>query len=534
MQELAGITVIYPSGDKTIYEILREKGIFLDAPCAGNGRCGKCLVCASGSLSEVTESEIKALSADELAAGMRLSCQARPTGRCEVRLSQRGKMDIEETATLGGFVLEPPLTFRDGMAYYYGRELGSADRPVGMAVDIGTTTVVAYFYDMVTGELLDTESGMNVQRAYGADVISRIDCCIKDEDALSGQHSAIVGQLNGFIEAFTSKNGISPWNILHAVVAGNPTMQHLFAGVSPNGIAVAPFTPSSLFGNDVSAGALGLDISEEAPVFIAPAVSGYVGGDITAGMASACLQKAEKPCLYIDIGTNGEMAIGCREFICCCSTAAGPAFEGAHIKYGMSSVKGAINRVALRGGEVVTETIGGGRAVGICGSGLIDAIAVMLRTGAIDETGRLCDSDEMEEPFASLVTDEGFRLSEGVYITAQDVREVQLAKAAVAAGISTLLHKKGLGTEDIDRVFVAGGFGAHIDRHSACEIGLLPPELEERIEFIGNAAGAGAICCLLSAEERAEIARIAERCEYIELSADDFFRDEYIEKMMFE
>ncbi|MBE6885025.1 MAG: DUF4445 domain-containing protein [Ruminococcaceae bacterium] len=532
--------LIDPAEGKTIYEILKSKGVFLDAPCAGRGTCGKCLVYAFGEMTPLTAEECRVLSKAEIEAGARLSCQTIPLGQCRVCLTQKGEMNEMDVVVegLGEQLteLKQAVSRVGDRVYYNGRmiaEAVAAPRLIGFAADIGTTTVAVYFYDLETGEQLATRSGVNRQRSYGADVISRITCCIENEKALPELQQAIVSQLNGFMESAAEELQCSKESIVCGVIAGNTTMLHLLEGISPNGIAVAPFTTTSLFGYDVTAEQLGMNILSSAPIYLTPCVSAYIGGDITAGMAVSPLCSSEKPCLFIDIGTNGEMALGCRDFIVCCSTAAGPAFEGAHIKQGMSSVPGAINRVAVVGNDIEVSVIADEKPIGICGSGLIDAIAVMLKIGAIDETGRLCDDDEVEEPWDVRLCDEGFCLCNEVLITAQDIREVQLAKASIAAGISTMLHYKGLRVDEVDKVYIAGGFGAHINKESACEIGLLPKELSDRIEFVGNAAGKGASACLLSSEVKNLTGKICAKCEYIELSMDAFFRDEYIEMMMF-
>ncbi|MBQ3049964.1 MAG: DUF4445 domain-containing protein [Oscillospiraceae bacterium] len=530
---------ISPMGNKTIYDILRSMGEFVDAPCAGRGACGKCAVYAHGDMTPLTKEEKKVLSDEDISNGMRLSCQAVPLGECKVSLRQ--KSDMEEMSVLenmGDMLVELKQAIsREGENIFYnGKKIAEvpADKPlIGFASDIGTTTVAVYFYDIEKGELLATRSGVNKQRAFGADVISRINCCIEDEKALKELQNAIVSQFNGFMDSFAEEFGCKTQDIICGVIVGNTTMLHLLEGLSPNGIAVAPFTPTSFFGYDIAAADIGMNILSTAPIYLAPCLSAYIGADVTAGIAVSPICNNEKPCLYIDIGTNGEMALGCKDFTVCCSTAAGPAFEGAHIKYGMSSVPGAINKVILDGDTIEVKTVGDEKPIGICGSGLIDAIAAMLKVEAIDETGRLCDDDEVEAPWDGLISDEGFAICEGVYITAQDVREVQLAKAAIAAGISTMLHYKGLKYEDIDKVYIAGGFGAHIDKRSACEIGLLPKSLVERIVFVGNAAGKGASECLLSSEVKRFTEELTAACEYIELSTDAFFRDEYIEMMMF-
>lgn len=269
-----------------------------------------------------------------------------------------------------------------------------------MAVDIGTTTVVAYYYDLTTGALLDTQSALNPQRAFGADVISRIGAA-KESQGLAQQTQAILSLLQDMTSAFARNTGLNPDRLYHITIAANTTMLHLLCGLDPSGIAAAPFISADLLGWDLSVARLGLGFGcPDGKVSLLPCISSYVGADITAGMVSCGLEQAGEKAVYLDVGTNGEMAYRGKEGLLCCSTAAGPAFEGAHIRCGTGGIPGAVSRVWLEEGELRYETIGGQPAVGICGSGLIDAVAVLLQIGAVDETGRLLDEDELEAPWS--------------------------------------------------------------------------------------------------------------------------------------
>lgn len=500
--------------------LLLEAGAFVDAPCGGKGRCGKCRVQASGALSPPTTAEQSLLSAEELAGGVRLACEALLLGDAQVQTLSRADIGVQVEGARADYAADAPF---------------DSAHPVGLAVDIGTTTVAAYFCSLATGEVLYTGSGMNGQRVYGADVISRIAACMESPAALVAQQRLIVAQLNRYIADFERATGISSRNIGCAVVAGNTTMQHFLCALDPAGIAAAPFTPKSLFGCEQAAEELGLNIAGS--VYHAPSISAYVGADITAGLLDCGAAEAERPVLFLDIGTNGEMALASREGLVCCSTAAGPAFEGAHIQYGVGGVAGAIDTVTCGDGALKIGTIGGKPPIGICGSGIIDAMAAVLAAGGVDETGRIFDRDEAEGFIAGLIDEEESAIlldcESGITFTQQDVREVQLAKAAIAAGIATLLHERELALTDIDTLYIAGGFGAHISAESACAIGLLPKELLGRIVFIGNAAGAGARRALLTAGGKARLEAIAARAKYIELSGHAFFQEEYIEQMMF-
>ena len=574
---------------RTLLSVLHESGVFVDAPCGGNGTCGKCRAYASGEVSPLSHEERLHLNADELSAGMRLACKTILLGDAVVRLPQARAMLVETEGTGEPIELRPavrriPLTVPDGSlaeqtsdmtrvlralgeaspgaeyvpsltalrrapallrehggrvdaVVYRGRLLNllPPDRPlIGMAVDIGTTTVAAYFHDLASGEQLGVRSGMNPQRAFGADVISRI--AASENGGLFEEQRAITGLLSGMLRSFCEGRGLRADSVCHLTVAANTTMLHLLAGIDPRNIAVAPFLPATRFGLDLRASDLGLPACPDAPVTLLPCVSSYVGADIVAGMAAFGLDRSDEKTLYIDIGTNGEMAYAGGGRILCCATAAGPAFEGAHIECGSGGVPGAVRGARLEDGRIVLEPIGGGKSLSICGSGLIDLVSVLLKIGALDETGRLADEDELEPPFDACINAEGdfvLDAETGLRITAKDIREVQLAKAAVRAGICTLLDSVGETAESLDRLVVAGGFGAHIRPESACDIGLFPPDALDKYQTAGNAAGRGAILALLNEDAAGRMEQLADRCEYLELSGSDVFQNHYIEQMMF-
>ncbi len=470
-----------------------------EAPCGGNGTCKKCMVTVDG---------------EEV-----LACQTAVTGDHTVVIPEQ---NMGAVIAGGGEAVNFPLTPAEGL---------------GAAVDIGTTTIVVHLYDLQNGALLGTQSGMNRQRAFGADVISRIQYANEQEGGLERLGETVRGQLRGYLEELCGEAGRDVREVAVVTIAANTVMEHIFAGLSPASIAVAPFTPVSLFGAWESGGEFGLP--ECAQVYLTPAVAGYVGGDITAGILASGAYQAKQNVLFLDVGTNGEMALGNGEdgFLCC-ATAAGPAFEGAVISQGMSATDGAVSAVELVDGKLKLTVLGGVEAEGICGSGLVDALAVMLELGAVDETGRLLPPDEAPEEALPYVDedDDGavFRLTEDVCITEGDVRQLQLAKAAIAAGICTLMDEAGVSEDEIDRLYLAGGFGNYIRKESAAAIGLLPASMVERIESVGNSAGAGAAAVLLSQQARTELEKLPPMCRYIELSGHKGFNDYYIECMMFE
>ena len=513
------LTIIESHTQTSILDSLKENNIYIDAPCNGIGKCGKCKVVASGALNELTDIEKTLLTEVELGKSYRLACMAYPIGDCEINLISQNDYNVQTTGITEEYVVNSRI---------------ATAHAVGMAVDIGTTTVACFFYDLTDGHCLYTASGLNKQRSFGADVISRIESATNHENGRELLKSTIISELNEFINEFCMSSGKPSSDIKDAFIAGNTVMLHLLCGLDASPIAVAPFTPASLMGNDIGAKTLGLEIADDAMVYLADCVASYVGGDITVGLLSCNADQFEKPCIYIDIGTNGEMALGDKNGFICCATAAGPAFEGAHIKHGVGGIDGAISKVYIENDEIKISTINNSKPIGICGSGLIDAIACLVKLGIIDETGRL-DEDEVPQKYATHYKDDEFILDfeSGITITQKDIREVQLAKASIAAGINTLLQKNNTSIHDIEKVIVAGGFGSFIDKESACEMGLLPKETLNVTQAIGNAAGMGSIKALLSKDELLRLKTITSTCEYFELSGDSFFQDEYVEQMMF-
>ncbi len=494
--------------DASILTNLIQAGILLDAPCNGNGTCGKCRVTLSPA-PEPSSADVRLLPQELLEDGLRLACSHKPVEGLTVLVGGKGSADMQ---------VEKGVQVQAQVA------AGSRER-YGMAVDIGTTTVAAYFYNLQNGTQICVKSSTNLQRSMGADVISRIAYCNDTPGGLETISHLIRGQLQGYIDQFCAEYQVPADQIDAVSIAANTTMLHLLCKVDPRGIANAPFTPASLFGDTyrVSAADLDLRINPAARVYLCKCVAGYVGGDITAGALATSLPSIQKPTLFIDIGTNGEMMLVHNGKLLSCATAAGPAFEGAHISCGTGSVEGAISSVQWEGDKLCIRTIGDKPAVGICGSGLIDAIAAMLERNVIDETGYI----ESEEDFV-------LDAASGVAITQQDVREIQLAKAAIAAGIETMLHCAGVGYSDLDAILLAGGFGSKINPASACRIGLLPMGQLSKIKVVGNAAGAGAVMALLDPSQMERIDRIAGECEYIELSENSFFNAAYIDQMAFE
>ena len=491
--------------------VFRDAGLPADFPCGGKGRCGNCRVWAKGHLSPPSPQELEHLSPQDLKEGIRLACMTTVLGDAWVRLPQDGQRI---------------LTDGSRAPFLPDREEGW-----GFAVDIGTTTVAAYLYPLGQKEPAAVASEKNPQCRFGADVISRIERSMAgDREALAAAIRQCLGRL---LQTLCTRQGLSPRQIRKGVIVGNTAMLYLLCGEEVSSIAAAPFRSRLLWGEWLPASRLDLPVPPDTPCYLPRCISAYVGADITASILAAGYP-AQRPTLLVDIGTNGEMALLRGEELLCCSTAAGPAFEGAGISRGMNASPGAICRVDCKGDDLSISVLGDLPPKGICGSGLIDAVAALLRLGAVDETGLLLEEGH---PLLPRITQEqgrpAIRLAGDVLLTQQDIRAVQLAKSAICAGMLTLLGQAGLSPGDLGELVIAGGFGSSIRLENAQAIGLIPPGLLEKARFIGNGAGGGASMILLSEKERERALRLAGRAATVELSSNPVFTDLYMDNMFF-
>lgn len=595
--------------EKTILELAAEAGIPIDGNCAGAGTCGKCKVkLLEGNTGEPDEKEISKLTAFELQNGYRLACRFKPsldlvvevtrveeTAKRKTKLIalpdnftpvkrfrkeyievktpslENQKADLERLRIACGLDLPiktnaelvcrlPQLLKDDNLLTVTFREDELIDiepgdsktECFGIAFDIGTTTVVGHMWNLLTGELIGVSAAANPQGSYGADVISRIAFAGEKEGNLDLLHKRIVDCLNSLASDFTRSFNIKPENIYAYVIVGNTTMSHLFLGVDPGRLALSPFTP--VFVNSVCdrADSIGLKGNKNAEFYLLPNIAGHVGSDITADIMATGIMNdmnithGDEVHLMLDIGTNGEIVLTGRGKALTCSTAAGPAFEGASIYQGMRAADGAIEKVVIDE-DVTLKVIGDEIPKGICGSGIIDVVAQMIRLGLIDKTGKFVKPEVMREKNISEAVINRFRKgqngnefvlaynpgSEDIVILQKDIREVQLAKAAIHAGIRIMMKQMGITDEDLSQIHIAGAFGSYIDIESAVTIGLLPDISREKIKSEGNAAGTGACMVLLSSEilEQAETA--AAVITHVELSVCDEFTDEYLRAMKF-
>jgi len=411
--------------------------------------------------------------------------------------------------------------------------------PYGLAVDIGTTTIVCLLVDLESGDVIDRRGTYNRQGRYGDDVITRMIHAGEREEALGELQRAAVETINMLADSMYEKNGVDPSDVVAAVCAGNTTMTHLFLGIPPDHIRVEPYIPAANMFPPARAGDLGLSAHPGAPVLSFPAVSSYVGGDIVAGCLVCGLDSVEETCLFIDIGTNGEMVLGNRDWMVSCACSAGPGFEGGGITCGMTAAPGAIQRVSIDPGTYEAElvTIGGGRPVGICGTGLLDSLAELKKAGIIDRAGKFQETDSSRvrcpdgtcEYVLSWAEDAG--VDRDVVVTQADVKNLLRGKGAVYAGIRSLLQSVQLSTDDIDRIFIAGGFGNYLDVRRSVQVGLLPDVKTEKYRFLGNTSVKGARLGLLSREAFAAAEELAQKMTYLELSTGRTFMDEFVSAM---
>jgi len=466
--------------------ILRKNGYNIYSPCGGRGRCGKCTVWVSG-------------------VGKVVSCRFYPAGDTDVILPGEDEASIlvRQTEFLEDFEFRPELHSCHSLS------------PYGVAVDLGTTTVALYFLSLADGSIEKVSSFLNPQMRFGADIISRITWCQENEAGLEELQNAIIERINYELDTFLSGRSLDHNNIEKIVVAGNTTMLHMLLGEDPVPIALAPFTPKFTSGQIRIGASSGLKINPNGQLITLDCLSAYVGADIIAGLAA--LKSLYRNFLFVDIGTNGEIALVKGDMVYACSAAAGPAFEGASISCGMAAVSGAISGFSDDG---AFNVIGNTEPLGICGSGIVDIAAYLVRRGIVDETGF------MKEPFI-------IHSGNNIVITRQDIREIQLAKSAIYSGIRILMKRSGTRFEDIDALFLAGGFGNFINIGSAVSLGLLPSELENRILAVGNSAGIGAMQYLRSDDIEKRMKRILENSQYVELSEAEDFPEEFATNMYF-
>ena len=594
----------YVLAGSLVLEAAARAGIIIETPCGGRGTCGKCRVVVRNGCSEQTDTEKRLLSSDELAEGTRLACQTKVLADTTVTVPEASRFFEQRILTTGvggtsrlcpavtkRAVRVPEPTLDDQRAdadrvraelgdaelridlgaarqlaatlravpYHltavlYGDELiafepgDTADCCYGAAFDVGTTTVVGCLLDLASGHQAAVASRTNPQVSFGDDVITRIAHASEDH-GLAELQAKIVECINDILDELTAAAGVPREAVYEATVVGNTTMNHLLLGVDPTYVAQMPFPAVVRQGAMADAADLGIAIHPRGRVYAMPNIAGFVGGDTVGVILATDLLGRDKVALAVDIGTNGEMVLGCGDRLVSCSTAAGPAFEGARIRFGMRAAEGAIEQVRFGADDVEVSVIGNTPARGLCGTALIDAVAGLLRTGILDPTGRLHGPDDLPGGLPDAIrrrvveNDAGVSfvlahadqtsLDGPVLLTSRDIREVQLAKGAIRAGIEILKGQLGVDNDGIDAVLLAGGFGNFIRRRNALRIGLLPPVEHERIHFVGNAAMVGAKMVLACTDYRTEAEAISRNTEYLELGNLPEFQMQFAEAMMF-
>jgi uncharacterized 2Fe-2S/4Fe-4S cluster protein (DUF4445 family) len=418
----------------------------------------------------------------------------------------------------------------------------------GAAFDLGTTTIVGTLLDLATGEARAVASSLNRQAVHGGDVLSRISYSMGRREGLAELQGLAAATFNGLLDDLSRDSGVPRDRIYEITVAGNCTMQHLLLGIDPEPISMTPFAPAISRGLQVRADAIGIGIHPHGRVYLFPHLGAYVGGDIVAGLLASALPRGDRLRLFVDVGTNGEIALGSEQRTLSTAAPAGPAFEGAEISCGMRATRGAIEGVRITEDAVALQTIADAAPVGLCGSGLIDAVAQLYRRGLLDATGRLRSAGEaagVAPPriLERLVTVDGVRAfilatavetgARPVLLTQKDIRQLQFAKGSIATGIQVLMKEMGVGPADLHEVMLAGAFGSYIHPDSARTIGLVPPVTLDRIRAIGNAAGEGAKIGLLSYREREAAEAMPGRVEYLELSGREDFNDLFMKALGF-
>jgi uncharacterized 2Fe-2S/4Fe-4S cluster protein (DUF4445 family) len=580
----------------SLLEAARKAGVGLNAVCGGSGTCGTCRVrIVEGKVSPPNKSEEKFLDQGEFTEGYRLACQVEVLGDVlvdvppeSITAPQRAQIEGRERpvgvdSTVRAFDVRPtppnlhdlrsdekrlrealraehdiasvrfdpialtsiPSLLRENdweirLFLRDGEVIGAARAgtpPLGLAVDIGTTKVAAYLVDLESGETLGASGEMNPQIAFGEDVMARIAYAMEAEEHGRELQEAIVGGLEDRARELCERCDRGCGEILEAVLVGNTCMHHLVMGLPVDQLGVAPYVPALSSSCDVRARDLGLDIGTGAYVHLLPNIAGFVGADHVSMVMASGLHEADEITLGLDIGTNTEVSLAANGRLLSCSTASGPAFEGAHIRDGMRAAPGAIEWVKMVDGQIEYQTIDGMPPVGLCGSGILDGVAELRRIGVLQENGSMRPNShprvrqQGDRPEFLLVPAGENGAPNDIVINRKDVSEIQLAKGAIRAGVEVLLNEAGMEVDQIERVVVAGAFGTYLDVASARAIGMFPALPLDRFDQVGNAAGIGAKLALLSRRFRDVAEEIARRVEYIELTTDARFASAYMDAM---
>ena len=581
---------------ENLLEKLRKEGRFVENPCNGKGICGKCKVkILSGDAGKVTETERRFLSEEELAQGIRLSCMVYPEEELEVETLQKEKkaevlsegyvpefekhteikkqlihirktnlkdqtsMEDQLLIQLGNveipFSLLQHLELAEGTytAVIWSEKSLMALEPgdqtdylYGAAIDIGTTTVVTSLIDMMTGKEMGTASRINAQKEFGLDVLTRISYETEHpEDGKEHLQKVITDSINEMLDEVCrktevpGKGRIEKHDIYEITVAANCTMMHMLLGVDALSIGKSPYAPMFVKAKDIEAEEIGIHASRGARLYCLPSVSSYIGADIVAGAYVCELHKADENVLFIDIGTNGEIVFSDHGRLLSCSCAAGPALEGMNISSGMRAAEGAIEDVEIKEDGVKLKIIGNADPIGVCGSGILAVVKELVRTGLVRKDGafiKLKNLEETDYRYPMIEMDgikRQFKMTEDLKITQGDVRQVQLAKGAILSGFYALLKKAGKEMSELDKVMIAGQFGAHLPAESLIGTGILPKEVKDKLIYVGNSSKTGAYLALMSGKAKQEMEELAHHMEYMELGATEGYERLFADCLMF-
>ncbi|HWR62691.1 MAG TPA: ASKHA domain-containing protein [Clostridia bacterium] len=556
----------------SLADCIRMAGLHIETPCNGAGSCGKCRVKAQGALYQPTEGEMKLLA--EAAAGMRLACMARVEGDVEIELPvsaeslntiNRGfSIDVEPDSDTKRMVLPAidrgsskpymetlaykPADFsllekiglleRDNIEEPAGvvwedrlLDIGEIPQVLGVAVDIGTTGISAYLVSLESGRVLSRASSLNPQTQYGGDVLTRISYCMNNADGSKLLKEAITKKIDEIIGELTS-GGYDRDSVYRVAIAGNTTMLHLFLGVDTRSVALAPYRPVFTDRIDLKAAELSVNINKNGVLTLLPSASGYIGADIIAGITATGFNKKSGAAIFIDIGTNGEIAAINNGRIAATSTAAGPALEGMNISCGCRAEAGAIDSFSIdETYNISYTTIGGIKPRGICGSGLIDIAAFFVKREIVQRNGRFNPSLDLR--VKDSLRDKCFYITDEIYISQKDIRQIQLAKGAIAAGIALLLEKLGLPLDKVEEAVIAGAFGYHINPRSIMDISLIPKGFRGKITFVGNSSVEGARLALINGSMLRAMEALKDEITVLELSNSDSFQECFINELNF-
>ncbi|GBG57182.1 (Fe-S)-binding protein [Sporomusaceae bacterium FL31] len=525
----------------SLLDAARESGILLESPCNGNGTCGKCKVKILQQSEDVQADQVSpVLTKEEQQHGIILACMTSADRDMTVEiLSRQDSRNVQ--IIQHGIGLEVDLRTAISKRYHNTNDktevwavaglLGVEDGNTstahyGLVVDIGTTTLVAALFDFNDGHEVGSVARLNPQSHHAQDVLSRIKLA-STESGLSVLHTEFITVLNAMIDDLTKETSVKSKHIYEIIFSGNTCMLHLALAVDPSSLGKYPYTPAIKGGMIYQASVYGIHVADFAQIYLPPVMSAYVGADITSGILAAKLKEQKGLTLFVDVGTNGEMVLAADGNLLATSTAAGPAFEGMNIEFGMRAAPGAIEKFSISDNNLIEiKTIGDKEPIGICGSGLLDIVGELVKYGFIQGTGKLKDSAVKPELADRLVKKAGktvFQIAGEVYLSQKDIRQVQLAKGAIRAGIEALLAKNGVLPEQVDRVYIAGSFGYHLNPASLVHIGMLPAAFQDKIEFLGNTSKTGGQAFLLNHTVRQTMSDVVKQVEVLELATSANF-----------